>query len=621
MQYGMAGNGSNEMQRPPQQGSAPQGGIDHSNSNQWQMHNAGNNQMMYNSSSTSPDQYGMPAGREDDKRNVMAGQHDMGHEWNQMSFASNENYMAPMFSGYGQPQGEVKGEAHEGGSNGYYIPPTSLGADGTLGPSPWHLSSAHEDPLQAKAERLVDFCFPAGIQESLEDQQNNAHIRSCLTTDAIRHFLDLYPNFQGHFPWLHMPTFNFQEAYDGIILVIICSGAVYSDRVSQKQVRGLMQRTKSGIGRTSRLLKTLEPGSIEARFSASGVEYEELLAITMLQTLLTWHGEPQERATAREESRKIMYLARQLNMLTLAGPDDPLAYSYLHNLGPGEQANPAQWSWSSWVEQEKRSRLMFLVFLYNVALNFYFNCAPAFSASEIKLPLPCDDAAWEATTADSCAQALGLRGVGPQSIVNVSGSLRLKQLEMHHAISALYSNSVVVQPRTTNVYSKFILIHALHTEIWQVQRQRSLADSTSSPVPGTSPAGGALAQVNNHYQSFSSALVRWKTSWDQDMQLQFPPQAPRRIGFCRDGAQFYWLARAFLHGSRAHDWKLPADVRFRQVINGLKKARDWSLTDGAQRGEEPGSVAAIDDDYGNKPLQLDMRKLFRPLRDSPMSLP
>ena len=39
------------------------------------------------------------------------------------------------------------------------------------------------DPLQFKVNRLVDFCFPGGIQESLQDQQNNLQTRALLTVD------------------------------------------------------------------------------------------------------------------------------------------------------------------------------------------------------------------------------------------------------------------------------------------------------------------------------------------------------------------------------------------------------------------------------------------------------
>ncbi|EXJ58110.1 hypothetical protein A1O7_05534 [Cladophialophora yegresii CBS 114405] len=616
MAYAMQSNGQSDMQRqgqPMQPGTGP-GPMD-PNANSWgPMQHQRSNQMMYHSNST-PDHFGMQPGGGDDKRNVMPGPHHMGDDWNHMFPAGgNEGYMNPMFGGYEQQQNDVKKEfeSHEGGSNGYYIPSTSLGADGTLGPPLWNLHTSQQDLVKSKVNSLLTFLFPGGIQESLRDPQNDYLVRSCLTVEAMQHFLDLFPNFQGHFPWLHLPTFNLVTAYDGLTLVIICSGAVYSDRVSQHQVRALMQLVRAGIGRTSRLLRNLEPDALRTQFSSSGLEFEELLALQILQSLFVWHGGPEERAVARAESKRVLYLVRQLNMLTLAGPEDPLSYSYLHCLQPGEEADPSRWDWRAWLEQEKRSRLMYMVYLWDAAMCIYFNLAPQFSSAEIKLPLPCDDAAWEAPDAESCAQALGLRGFEVQARVNLSGSLRLKQLEMHHAMGALHSTSVSMQPRTTNIYSKFILIHALHVEVWQLNRQRTFTGSIE-------PCSSA-EEANNMEKSLNVALTRWKQVWDRDYALQYPPgdgyqPSVGRVGFCRDGVHFYWLARALMQPNRAHDWQLSADDRFRQVMHELKKAREWSRTDGARRSEEPGSVAYIDDEYASETLELDMRKLFRPLQD------
>lgn len=434
--------------------------------------------------------------------------------------------------------------------------------------------------------------------------------------DAIKHFLNLYSNFQGHFPWLHLPTFNIFDCYDGLFLTVICSGAAYSDRITQSLVRTLLLRVKDGINRTARVLRHLD-GPLP-QFSPDGIEHDEILAMHMLSNLLIWHGGPAERLAAIDETKTIQSLARRYGLLKLAAPDDLQTYSYLHNLTPGEQADPVRFEWSTWIEQEKRLRLMYLVFSFDAALCMYFNREPTFSASEIALPMPCDDAAWEAPDAESCAQALGLRGPALQARVNSSGSLRLKSLECHHAMSALHSPAISIQPRTTNVYSKFILIHALHAEIWQLQRQRSLSTSLSSP--NTNFEHRSLDRnPTNLQRSIVTAVTKWKQCWDEDMMLQYPPSTnnatgPRRVGFCRDGVQFYWLAKAFLQPNRMHDWQLPAEKKFRLVLKGLSMARDWSISDGARRGEEPGSVALIDDDYvTSEALELDMRKLMKPL--------
>jgi hypothetical protein len=584
---------------------------------------------LFHSNPASPDQFGLAANNTDDKRNVLPNTHQQpGEDWLYHPTA-NDGYMNPIFStnmgpGYEHAHNGVKKEYehHEGNTNEYYIPSTSLGADGTLGPPIWNLDLSEGDPLQLKVDRLVDFCFPGGIQASLQDQQNNLQTRALLTVDNVKHFLELFTNFQGHFPYLHMPTFNFIESYDGLILAIIGIGAVYSNRISQDQVRNLMKRTKYGIERTSGIYRNSVSDMHLRRGTPSGTELQELQALLMLTAQFTWHGGPAERASAREESKRVFSFVKQYGMLQRAGPGDE-AYSYLHNIADGEAVDPSQWSWHTWIEQEKRLRIMYLVFLLDAALNIWFNCPPQFHPSDIKLPLPCDDAAWEATQPEECARALGLHGSTAQLTVNRTGSLHLRQIAMHHAMSVLYDTSYLIQPRTTNVYSKFILIHALHTQIWEIQRQRSLNSSapqspTTSAKSPDAASPGASFHSNSSLRSITAALVRWKKMWDEDMQLQYPPTSnpdfvSRRVGFCRDGVHFYWLARAFLQPNRVRDWRLAPDTRFRQVISGLGQVREWSKTDGAQRGEEPGSICDIDIEYGTELLELSMAKLFRPL--------
>lgn len=141
---------------------------------------------------------------------------------------------------------------------------------------------------------------------------------------------------------------------------------------------------------------------------------------------------------------------------------------------------------------------MFLVFLLDAALVIYFNCTPQIDPSELKLPLPCDDAAWEANDAQACANALGLNGAAIRNAVNVTGSQRPKQFELHHALSALHAPTWLFHPRSTNVYSKFILIHALHIQIWHVQRQLSSNVSTLSLENYNVSAGRPYTPLSQH---------------------------------------------------------------------------------------------------------------------------
>jgi hypothetical protein len=152
-----------------------------------------NNASMYNSASASPHHFGLGASSAEEKRNALAP--SAGEDWNHI-FQSGESqdYMFPtsMSGTYDgmHSQVEVKKEYDQGAaaSNNYYVTPTTLGADGTLGPSLWNLDASQDDSLQLKGDRLVDFCFLEEIQDSLQEQQNNANLRACLTADNLRHF-------------------------------------------------------------------------------------------------------------------------------------------------------------------------------------------------------------------------------------------------------------------------------------------------------------------------------------------------------------------------------------------------------------------------------------------------
>ena len=549
-------------------------------------------------------------------------------------------------------------DSHHDGLFGGLYPPT----DGVLGSLPaWNFGVSPNDPLTTKADQLVAFCLQESAAQEGDDSSASQNIKQTLTADNVKHFVELFTNFQGHWPLIHMPTFNFLDAYDGLVMAIICIGAVYSDRISVPQVRQLMEHAKAAVDRTSRVFDTdgnarTCGGSLLSE--ANAADFERMQALTMLQILFTWHGTQPQRESARDDFAKFANLARQAGLLRPVAPGGS-AYSALHQVGQiSEQHDSDGLDWLAWVEQEKRSRLMFIFFLLDAAQVIYFNCSPQFDPLEIRLPLPADDAAWDARSSTECAAMLGLHGPAAQS-KNVTGSRRRKQPEMHQAIRALMHPTYNFQPCATNVYSKFILVHALHVQIWNVQRQvsqgnvmtffndiLSISNGVGTPIAQndwvTTDGGSGSASNSNSGQATptsisgmqspgthqllkatTDALQKWKRIWDEDMTLQYPPSAStyRRFGFCRDGVHFYWLARAFLRNNRAVDWQTPPDSRFVQVMSLLKKVRTWVASDNAQRGEEIGSFGDIDESYGVEDLTLDMKLLFKPINqqiDSPV---
>ena len=548
---------------------------------------------------------------------------------------------------------------HESMLSGLFDAPSSSATD-TNEFRTWTVENTQADAFANKANQLIEFCLPTGTYMMGGQSMNVEALKHYLTPDNVRHFLERFSNFQAHWPVIHLPSFNPFEAYHGLLLAMICIGAVYSDRIDLPQVRALMAQVKCAVHRSSQVSQQLD-AAVDAPVTISLEDqqtFEQLQALTLLQSLSVWHGDPQQRQIARTEFGKFVILSRKLRLLQPLGTESA-SYSILHQPAPmfdqvsSDQFCSTNWSWVSWVHQEKRSRLMYICFLLDAALVVYFNSQPQYDPMEIQLPLPADDEAWEAKNVQECASALGLNGLRAQSI-NCTGSLRRKQPEMHQAMGALLHPTYEFQSRSTNAYSKFILVHGLHVQIWNVQRQLSqgnplygyndfgyVNNGSTTPMLRTdsinrvdgsgrtsttnsgqaTPTDSSGAQSPGTHQllkSITHALQKWKQMWDEDMALQYPPSAAsiRRVGFCRDGIHFYWLARLFLRNARTADWHAPPDARFMQVMSSLKRVRSWVASENVFKGEEIGSVGDIDENYGVADLTLDMKLLFTPIHHS-----
>jgi hypothetical protein len=507
---------------------------------------------------------------------------------------------------------------------------------GFVGTSPlfenWPLVSP--DPLQHKAEALLNFCFPNAsmLAPGSPEAYSFDALKSILTPDNINHLLREYKNFHSHWPLLHIPTFDPLAANDGLVLAMCCTGAVYSDRIGPKSVRWLMDIVRTAVLKGSNVYKLAEdPGHVADLSRHAPSEVEEFQALCLLHGLFLWHGDQKQRQQAREEFWRLANVTRSAKLLQSL-PSTSASFSSLHQPGPmtGDEVN--SWNWASWVECEKRVRVAVYIFLTDAATTIYSNISPLFDVYEMTTLLPADDAAWEARTGDECADALGLRGEAAQA-KNMTGTRRAKQLGLSEALQIL--NRGAHPERATNAFGKFskctvqagnattntppVLVHAIHVQIFNIQRQLLRRVSTSAGVPhpqGDGPAtppNGINEQVQQLLRSTVTALETWKTCWDVDLAIQYA-QAQPRVGFCRDGVHFYFLARQFLRSSRREEWAAPAELRCRHVFHLLKQIRAHVASDSSQKGIDFGSMTTIADDYGISDLTLNMKQLFTPLQ-------
>lgn len=532
----------------------------------------------------------------------------------------------------------IKREPSAASARAAGIPRDNL-TDPSLFPS-WGVPPSYPNAYQQLSSRILSFLrsSTAAVNPAMDSL-----IDFYLQPDNIRTLLENYTHFHAHFAVLHVPTFRAMEAHVGLVTAMCCAGACYSDLIPSTNVRGIMDLLKAALELSSRMFASLlRDGSSGVgyewdSFGSNRTDIEELQAIMLTQILFTWHGTPAQRENARRTFPFIASSARKAGLLHLS--TDLSLYSPLHQ-PDFSLANftDSQFNWHVWVEQEKRVRISYLLFLYDVALGLYFNTGPQFDPFEVRLPLPADDAAWDATDRNECAEALGLRGPEAAKMRNPYGTRKSNQPEMHLVLKALFDSNYRIQPGATNLYGKFVLIHAVLAMMRRAQLEggSAILARSSTPLPanawflglqGSSSTtnsgrvtpvdlGGANLLDAQTVKAFLTALDKFKANWDHDMAVQFPRSGaahPGRHGFSRDGIHFYWLATYLLKSTRAAHLQTLPDQRFAYVIQLLKSVKHWVLSDEASRGEELGSVGEIDEEFGTKNVNLDMTQLFRPL--------
>lgn len=497
--------------------------------------------------------------------------------------------------------------------------PISL-MDGGMGD--WNVSIPQVDPFHAKCEHLKNILFPdlysrLGTPESPCSSScegglsDDSDLKEWIVPYHIEHFLEnFHTNFQTHFPSLHLPTFQFSCAFDGLALAIICHGAVYSNRgISVEQVRRLMERSLTIIDQS-------EPKGCNGDSSGRVISSDELQARSLFAALSAWHGSERQRERIRRNYSKIVNMAKNSCYFKPLTPREAglHGWSYYHQTDKSLKLAP-EWNWMAWIEQEKRNRIMFGIFLLDAAFTIYYNEKPRIGLFDLRITLPSDDIPWEATTSEECFNLLGLNGL-EASAGNTSGTRKAKQPEVSAQLEEILTIGKEFRIGTTNAYGKFILIHAIHVYVWQKQREFGLGQWGICNPPNSEPNQRITTQQKNleilqFNQTVGQALDKWKKAWDADLIIQFSKK--RRSGFCRDGIAFYWLAVLFTRQKKRD--LLLRDVRDRQVVAQVQQMLETvnRRPRSSYTFQEAGAVSNIDKQYGVDELAFDMKLLLAPI--------
>lgn len=179
----------------------------------------------------------------------------------------------------------------------------------------------------------------------------------------------------------------------------------------------------------------------------------------------------------------------------------------------GNESFGCQTEWYKWKLKEERKRTLYVVFIMSSLLVSGHIHMPTLSNAEIRLALPCDEDMWAADSAESW-MALGGKAVADFKETPFAGALSFlltaneRPQQRQHIVkdescSNLGADGVPQSQFKPGTFGCLVLIHALHTYIWET-RQRHMGRQWTTH------------ETQQMHGRMEPALKAWEAMWNDN---------------------------------------------------------------------------------------------------------
>jgi len=310
-----------------------------------------------------------------------------------------------------------------------------------------------------------------------EDGDVEEHV---LSLRSMQLYLGSYwKHFHHQMPILHKPTFSTDATNDLLVLAVMAIGA------SQLGSR----HGKSKTAAASRFA-TFVTWHLRWQIFMH-VDFRPPARLWVFQTLLLLEIYEKMSSTRQMHERAHVHSATMINLMrrgmTLIGEDE----SGSRTPGP---STPDE-AWHRWIEKESTRRAAFAAFVIDVTHAVMFAHAAIMVVHELRLPLPCDDALWSATSAAEVGRmhaSLHTHGIKPTSFLE-----GLKKILTDKKVK-------------TNTFGRSILMAGLLSITWHL----ALRDLQVSSL-GASASLGATPGIWR--EALSKSFDFWKRDFDESL--------------------------------------------------------------------------------------------------------
>ncbi|KAH7328324.1 fungal-specific transcription factor domain-containing protein [Stachybotrys elegans] len=311
-------------------------------------------------------------------------------------------------------------------------------------------------------------------------------------------------HFSDQIPILHKPTFSPDRTPKLLLLAMMTIGAACLDRTHGPKV------TKAGAKLSNFLAQTLRWEifmNASCRPPAPLWVFQALILLELYEKMYSTR-ELHERAHIHHATTiTLMRRGRSLiGKTVLDSPPNPRDGSR-HSSTSGLSANsPDEW-WNVWVTNESTKRTAFAAFLVDSIHATMFGHSAVMVAHEMRLPLPCDESLWKATTSAEVGRIesnLMSQGIKPVSFLE--------------GLKKTLSNQEV----RTDSFGRTVLMSGLLSVTWHMH-QRDLQVNV---------LGGGVIQALGGRDKWRATLTRaydtWKANFDSALEQRQNPADPYR---------------------------------------------------------------------------------------------
>ncbi|KIV81887.1 hypothetical protein PV11_04037 [Exophiala sideris] len=320
--------------------------------------------------------------------------------------------------------------------------------------------------------------FVAGLKEEIFQGNMDAD-EHVLSIRSMQHYIGSYwYHFHAQLPILHQPTFSAEKIHEYLLLAVMAIGAANLNKAHGRLVTDAASRLAMFIAWHLRWQVFMHSN------------FHPPAELWVLQTLLLLEAYEKMNATRMLHERAHIHHATTINLMRRG----TALIESAHQDSARVPSTQNEW-WSRWITAEATRRAAFAAFYLDAVHATMFGHAAMMVVHEIRLPLPCDDALWSATSA--------------AEVGRVESSLHANGIKPTTFLDGL-KKTLTGRKVRTNTFGRMILMAGLLSVSWHMH-QRDLQVSSI----GVTQSMGVPDGWRN---PLTKAVECWKKDFDENAE-------------------------------------------------------------------------------------------------------